>query len=28
VYLQYHTLDEPEHLELIGSEVLTRVGAA
>ena len=25
VYLQYHTLDEPEHLELIASEVLSQV---
>jgi F420-dependent oxidoreductase-like protein len=25
VYLQYHTLDEPEHLELIGAEVLPKV---
>jgi F420-dependent oxidoreductase-like protein len=25
VYLQYHTLDEPEHLELIGTEVLPQV---
>ena len=28
VYLQYHTLDEPDHLELIGTEVLSKVGAA
>jgi F420-dependent oxidoreductase-like protein len=28
VYLQYHTLDEPDHLELIGSEVLANLGAA
>ena len=28
VYLQYHTLDEPDHLELIGTEVMTKVGAA
>ena len=28
VYLQYHTLDEPDHLELIGTEVLAKVGAA
>jgi alkanesulfonate monooxygenase SsuD/methylene tetrahydromethanopterin reductase-like flavin-dependent oxidoreductase (luciferase family) len=28
VYLQYHTLDEPDHLELIGTEVVTNVGAA
>ena len=28
VYLQYHTLDEPDHLELIGTEVLPKVGAA
>ncbi len=28
VYLQYHTLDEPDHLELIGAEVLPRVAAA
>ncbi len=27
VYLQYHTLDEPDHLELIGTEVLSRIGA-
>jgi F420-dependent oxidoreductase-like protein len=25
VYLQYHTLDDPEHLELIGTEVLPKV---
>ncbi|MDQ1448286.1 MAG: hypothetical protein QOC79_1257, partial [Actinomycetota bacterium] len=25
---QYHTLDEPDHLELIGTEVVTNVGAA
>jgi len=28
VYLQYHTLDEPDHLELIGTEVLTKLGAS
>jgi F420-dependent oxidoreductase-like protein len=28
VYLQYHTLDEPDHLELIGTEVLTKIGSA
>lgn len=27
VYLQYHTLDEPDHLELIGTEVLPQIGA-
>jgi F420-dependent oxidoreductase-like protein len=27
VYLQYHTLDDPDHLELIGTEVLPKVGA-
>jgi F420-dependent oxidoreductase-like protein len=26
VYLQYHTLDDPDHLELIGSEVLSKLG--
>jgi F420-dependent oxidoreductase-like protein len=25
VYLQYHTLDDPDHLELIGAEVLPKV---
>jgi F420-dependent oxidoreductase-like protein len=25
VYLQYHTLDDPEHLELVGTEVLPHV---
>ena len=25
VYLQYHTLDEPDHLELLGAEVLPKV---
>jgi F420-dependent oxidoreductase-like protein len=28
VYLQYHTLDEPDHLELIGTEVLPKIVAA
>jgi F420-dependent oxidoreductase-like protein len=28
VYLQYHTLDDPDHLELIGTEVLAKVRAA
>jgi len=28
VYLQYHTLDDPDHLELIGAEVLPLVGTA
>lgn len=28
VYLQYHTLDEPDHLELIGTEVLSKIVAA
>jgi F420-dependent oxidoreductase-like protein len=28
VYLQYHTLDEPEHLELIAAEVMPHVGGA
>ncbi len=28
VYLQYHTLDDPDHLELIGTEVLPQIGAA
>jgi F420-dependent oxidoreductase-like protein len=28
VYLQYHTLTEPEHLQLIGEEVLPHVGSA
>ncbi len=28
VYLQYHTLDEPDHLELIGTEVMAKVGVA
>ena len=28
VYLQYHTLDDPDHLELIGTEVLPKVGAS
>jgi F420-dependent oxidoreductase-like protein len=28
VYLQYHTFDEPDHLELIGEEVLTQVGTS
>jgi F420-dependent oxidoreductase-like protein len=28
VYLQYHTLDEPDHLELIGTEVLPKIGTA
>jgi hypothetical protein len=27
VYLQYHTLDEPEHLDLIGEEILPHLGA-
>jgi F420-dependent oxidoreductase-like protein len=27
VYLQYHTLDEPEHLELIAAEVLAQVAS-
>jgi len=26
VYLQYHTLDEPDHLELIGTEVVAKIG--
>jgi alkanesulfonate monooxygenase SsuD/methylene tetrahydromethanopterin reductase-like flavin-dependent oxidoreductase (luciferase family) len=26
VYLQYHTLDDPDHLELIGTAVLPHVG--
>jgi F420-dependent oxidoreductase-like protein len=28
VYLQYHTLDEPAHLELIGEEILPHLSAA
>jgi alkanesulfonate monooxygenase SsuD/methylene tetrahydromethanopterin reductase-like flavin-dependent oxidoreductase (luciferase family) len=28
VYLQYHTLDEPDHLELIGAEILPKVVAS
>ena len=28
VYLQYHTLDDPDHLELIGTEVLAKLGAS
>ena len=28
VYLQYHTLDDPDHLELIGTEVLPKVASA
>jgi F420-dependent oxidoreductase-like protein len=28
VYLQYHTLDDPDHLELIGTEVLANLGAS
>jgi len=28
VYLQYHTLDDPDHLELIGTEVLPKVVTA
>ena len=28
VYLQYHTLDDPEHLELIGAEVLPKVAGS
>jgi alkanesulfonate monooxygenase SsuD/methylene tetrahydromethanopterin reductase-like flavin-dependent oxidoreductase (luciferase family) len=27
VYLQYHTLDDSDHLDLIGEEVLPNVGA-
>jgi len=27
VYLQYHTLDESDHLDLIGEEVLPHFGA-
>jgi F420-dependent oxidoreductase-like protein len=27
VYLQYHTLDDPDHLELIGTEVLPKLDA-
>ena len=27
VYLQYHTLDESDHLDLIGEEVLPNVGS-